>query len=187
MANKIKYGLRNVYYAKITTVSTTGVPTYGTPVSIPGAVNLSLSPNGEGTDFYADDTVYYHTQANNGYTGTLEMALLTDAFKEDILGELSNTAGAKFEKADAQTAEFALMFEFQGDANATRHLLYRCTAARPNIESGTKEASITPRTETFDLSALPRLDNMYVKARVDATATTVYNGWFSAVYTGTAS
>lgn len=187
MANKIKYGLRNVYYAKITTVSSAGTPTYGTPVSIPGAVNLSMSASGEGNDFYADDTVYFHSESNNGYSGTLEMALLTDDFKKDVLGELSNAAGAKFEKADAPTSEFALMFEFQGDANATRHLLYRCTASRPDVAGATKEANITPQTETLNLTALPRLDNAYVKARVEATATTVYNGWFTTVYTGVAS
>lgn len=187
MANKIKYGLRNVYYAKITTVSTAGEPTYATPVAIKGAVNLSLSASGEGSDFYADDSVYFHAESNNGYSGTLEMALLNDDFKKDCLGELDNTAGVKFEKSDAQAAEFALMFEFQGDANATRHLFYRCTASRPDVASGTKEASITPVTETLNITAMPRLDNAYVKARVEATATTAYSGWFSAVYTGTAS
>lgn len=187
MSNKIRYGLRNVYYAKITSVSTAGVPTYGTPVSIPGAVNLSLSASGDGSDFFADDSVYFHTQANSGYSGTLEMALISDAFKQDILGDMTNTAGVQFESADAQTAEFALMFEFQGDANATRHLFYRCTASRPDVNGATKETSITPQTETLNLTAMPRLDNAYVKAKVEATATTVYSGWFSAVYTGSAS
>lgn len=187
MANKIKYGLRNVYYAKITTVSTAGVPTYDTPVAIPGAVNLSLTASGEGTDFYADDSVYFHTESNNGYSGTLEMALITDAFKADILGELSNTAGVKFEKSDATTSEFALMFEFQGDSNATRHMFYRCTASRPDVAGATKEATVTPQTETLNLTALPRLDNAYVKARVEATATTAYSAWFTTVYTGTAA
>ena len=36
MANKIKYGLRNVYYATVTA----GV--YGTPVAMPGAKAISL-------------------------------------------------------------------------------------------------------------------------------------------------
>lgn len=187
MANKIKYGLRNVYYAKITTVSTAGVPTYATPVAVKGGVSLSLSASGESNDFYADDSVYFHTDANNGYSGTLEMALFNDDFKKDCLGELTNTAGVMFEKSDAQAAEFALMFEFQGDANATRYLLYRCTASRPDVAGSTKEASITPQTETLNITALPRLDNAYVKARVEATATTVYNGWFTTVYTGTAA
>lgn len=187
MPNKIRYGLRNVFYAKITSVSTAGVPTYGTPVAVKGAVNLSLSASGESSDFYADDSVYFHTESNNGYSGTLEMALFNDDFKKDCLGELSNTSGVKFESSEAAPAEFALMFEFQGDANATRHMFYRCTAARPDVTGATKEASVTPQTETVNITAMPRLDNAYVKARVEATATTVYNNWFTTVYTGTAS
>ena len=55
MANKIKYGLRSVYYA-VATEGTGGALTYATPVAMPGAVNLSLSQEGESNIFYADDT-----------------------------------------------------------------------------------------------------------------------------------
>ena len=56
MANKIKYGLKNVYYAKITE-GTGGTITYGTPVAIPGAVSMSLDAQGEISKFYADNIV----------------------------------------------------------------------------------------------------------------------------------
>ena len=74
MANKIKYGLRSVYYA-VATTGTGGALTYATPVAIPGAVNLSLSAEGDTTPFYADDVVYWQGTANNGYSGSLEIAL----------------------------------------------------------------------------------------------------------------
>lgn len=48
---KVKFGLSNVYVAKYT-IGTNGVYTYSTPISIPGAVNISLSPSGEDTDFF---------------------------------------------------------------------------------------------------------------------------------------
>lgn len=185
MANKIKYGLRNVYYAKVTaTDSTTGAITYATtPVRIPGAVNLAMDAAGDSTPFYADDVVYWLGDSNSGYSGSLEIALVPDSFRTDILGEKVDASGVYYETADAKTSEFALLFEFQGDENATRHCFFRCKATRPAVNGATKEASITPQTETLTLTAMARINDQLTKARCPYTATTAYNGWFNGVPT----
>lgn len=182
MANKIKYGLRSVYYA-VATEGSGGALTYATPVAIPGAVNLSLSQEGETNPFYADDVIYFQSISNNGYSGTLEMALLTDDFKKDVLGEAVDNGGVLIEKANVTPKEFALLFEFQGDQNATRHALFRCTASRPDVAGATKEASIEPQTETLNLTAMPRINDFVVKGSCAAATTGAYTTWFSAVYT----
>ena len=55
--NKVRFGLKNAYYAKVT-FNDEGEPQYATPKRLPGAVSLSISPEGELEKFYADDIVY---------------------------------------------------------------------------------------------------------------------------------
>ena len=182
MANKVKFGLKNVYYAKATDDGT-GTLTYAAPVRIPGAVNMALDPAGDTDPFYADDIVYYASAANNGYTGTLEIALIPESFRTDILGEAADDNNVMFESAEAESAEFALLFQFTGDKNGIRHCLYRCTASRASVNGATLEGSKTPQTDTLNLTVMPRISDNIVKSRCDATAAaTQYEGWFTTVY-----
>ena len=64
--NKVKFNIRNVHYAKLT-IGEDGSITYSTPVAMPGAVSLSLDPNGEPSVFYADGYAYYTISNNQGY------------------------------------------------------------------------------------------------------------------------
>ena len=178
--NKVKYGLKNVYYSVIT--MSAGVPQYAAPVAIPGAVNLALSPIGDKTEFYADDSAYFVATANNGYEGDLEIALIPDHFRSAVLGEIVDTNGALVENANALSNDFALLFEFNGDANATRHVLYNVNAARPNLEGKTKEKSIAPQTETLAVTARPAVDTSNVKAKVEQSSDASYTGFFTTVY-----
>lgn len=177
--NKIKYGLKNVHYAVVTEVL--GVVSYGTPVAIPGAVNLSMSPEGEETEFEADDTEYFAANSNNGYSGDLEIALVPDSYRADVLGETIDSNGAYIENKDALIKRFALMFEFQGDEKATRHVMYNILANRPKVESSTKGKSIDPKTEVLSMKAKPAVDSGDVKAKLEY-GKTGYSTFYSAVY-----
>lgn len=179
--NKVKYGLKNVYYAPITL--TNNVPIYGTPVHIPGAVNLTLSPVGEKVKFAADDMEdYFAENVNNGYDGSLEMALIPDSFRTDILGDIVDDNGAIIENANATVKRFALMFEFDGDAKKTRHVLYNVLANRPSIEGTTRSSTKEPKSETLEIEARPAVDTSNVKAKVEQSSDASYTGFFTAVY-----
>ena len=180
MANKIKYGLKNVHYAPITEAN--GVVSYGTPVAIPGAVNITLSPAGEKVEFYADDLLYFGANTNQGYDGSLEIALIPDSFKENVLLEEKDANGAYIENSNAMPKDFALMFEFNGDVSATRHVLYKVNAARPEVKGSTKTKNVEPQTETLNITASPATDTYYVKASLPASADASYTGFFTAVY-----
>ena len=190
--NKIKYGLKSVYYAKAT-IDSSGAATYGTPVALPGAVSLSLSPQGDTNDFYADNITYWTSVANNGYEGDLEVARLTDAFKMDVLGYIKSEKNVLVEDVNASPVHFALLFQFEGDQKATRHVMYNCTATRAEASGETKGESIEPQTETVTINA----KSIYVSTlgtggkdivkgeTYQSTDTTTYNTWFSTVYVPT--
>ena len=179
--NKVKFNICNVHYALIT-VDEDGDVTFGTPVAMPGAVSLSLEPNGEPSNFYADGDAYYTISNNMGYEGDLELAMVPESFRTDVLKESLDDNSVLVESANVETANFALLFEFDGDVKKIRHVLYNCSAARPNIESATNEEEIEVQTETLAITAAP-LANGYVKARTgDSTTDTVYTGWYTSVY-----
>ncbi len=165
------------------TVDEDGEVTFGTPVAMPGAVSLSWSRNGEPSQFLCEWVEAYYTISNNmGYEGDLELAIVPESFRTDVLKESLDDNSVLVESANVETANFALLFEFDGDVKKIRHVLYNCSAARPNIESATNEEEIEVQTETLAITAAP-LANGYVKARTgDSTTDTVYTGWYTAVY-----
>lgn len=182
MGNKVKYNLKNVHAAKLKK-DTSGAFSYETPMAIPGAVSISLDAEGESSPFYADGIVYFRSTVNNGYSGDLEIALIPEWFRTEILKEQLDKNGVLVEKADAtETEKFALLFEFDGDVKAIRHVLYNCSASRPLIESETKEDTIEPGTETLALTADPREDGLVKSRTGDTTTDAIYKDWYKAVY-----
>lgn len=180
---KVKFGLKNAYYA-LATIASDGSASYAAPKRLPGAVSFSFEPSGEQSTFYADDIAYYITGGNTGYTGTLELALITDDFRKDCLDEMEASTGFLVENSDGSPKQFALMFEFTTDDKAQRHVFYNCTATRPNIAGQTKGESTEVSTETVTVNATAiynaKLDTNIVKAKADATADE-YANWYTEV------
>ena len=189
-ANKVHFGLKNVHYALIT--YTSGVPSWGTPKKVPGAVNVSLTKESAETNFYADDVLYYYVTGNNGFSGSLEMADFPAQMRQDLWNmELSTTGKLLIEDIDAQPAEFALMFEIDGDKSPDRYCLYRCIASRPDITGATKADSVEVQTQTCDLKVLPVIDptsaskidgKTYYRTTADTPSAT-YTSFYSSVST----
>lgn len=185
MANKVKYGLKNVHYAIATIDELTNTATYGPVKPWVGAVNLSQEAQGETTKFRADNIDYWVGNSNNGYSGDFESALIPESFRKDILGDIEDSNGVLVEDAGAKTVHFALMFQFEGDEHAMRHVLYNCTATRPTVSGATTEETIEPQTETITITAVAihnaALDKDLVKGRCPED-NDQYATFFDAVY-----
>lgn len=184
-SNKIRYGIQSVMYA-VGTIGSGNTASYSTPVALPGAVSLSLSPQGDTTPFYADNIEYYTSVSNAGYEGDLTLAYIPESFYKDCLGYKEDANGVLYEDQDSAPVHFALLFQFQGDAHAKRVVLYNCVATRPNSEANTKEESITPQTEQISIKAssiyVAGITKNVVKASVIPAQTAQYNAWNTAVY-----
>ena len=179
--NKVKYNICNVHYAVITKAED-GTVTFATPVAIPGAVSISLDPKGEPESFYADGVEYYVINNNQGYDGYLEVALIPESFRQDVLLETADTNQVLVENSNSQTGSFALLFEFDGDVRKIRHVMYNCSASRPSISAKTNEEGKEVQTETLTIKSRP-LANGLVKAKTgDSTTEAVYTDWYKSVY-----
>ena len=184
-ANKVQFNLKNVHYALLTEGSTNA---WGTPVAVKGAVSLTLDANGSDNTFYADGVAYYKTYVNNGYSGSLEMARLTDKMLKDIWGITEGaTDKVLYEKAGVEPKPFALLFQIDGDAENEYYCFYRCLAGRPGVSANTVTDSKDPETQSCDISALPLITGSdaqidLIKARTTKdTPTATKSAWFSAV------
>ena len=168
--NKVRYGLSNVHVGTVTMGD--GTPTFSVPKAYPGAVNMTLDAEGEQSIFFADNIAYYVTNSNNGYTGELEMAYLYDWFETEYLGNKESQEGMIVETSDVPTQMAYIMFQFEGDVNATKYIIYNATFSRPSLEGSTKEDTTEPNTTTIPFTSVPLVTEFgkIVRAKVPSTA-----------------
>lgn len=189
--NKVRFGLKNVYYAVLTESSDNTNNTYATPVAVPGAVTLTMDSNGTDGTFYADNVAYYKTFANNGYSGELEMARVNDAMLKDVWG-MTVEGGILTEKTGIQPKPFALLFQIEGDQKEELHVLYRVVpTSKPSMGSQTVGEEVEPVTQSFSFDALPLVTGPSYQAgliqgkTIDTTSTATRTAWFTAVQIAT--
>ena len=168
--NKVRYGLSNVHVGTVTMGD--GAPTFSAPKAYPGAVNMTLDAEGEQSIFYADNIAYYVTNSNNGYTGELEMVYLYDWFETEYLGNKESQEGMIVETSDVPTQMAYIMFQFEGDVNATKYIIYNATFSRPSLEGSTQEDTTEPNTTTIPFTSVPLVTEFgkIVRAKVPSTA-----------------
>ncbi len=151
--NKVVFGLSKVY-AGTFSVNTYGTATLGTPMHIPGAVGLTLDPDTEETVFWADNVKYYVSNADNGFSGQLEMAYIPDAFKTQFMNYKALSDGAVAQFKNLSNKDIYLMFEASGDKENRRAILYNITLGPITREYSTTEGTNEPQTETIPITVV---------------------------------
>lgn len=185
-ANKVKFGIEDAHVAFVDEATAAkGSPAWDAPQAINGAVSLTMNPEGDTNDFYADNTKYYTSTTNNGYTGTLEVANVPDDIIAEMLGMTVDDNGMLVESTEDKQKEFALMGEIKGDAKDRRFVYYRCKAARPSQDSTTADTGETPDTDSLEITVLPMEngDKKLVKGVLELNDTnqSVFDAFFDEV------
>lgn len=173
--NKIKYGMKNVHLFKMTDDGT--AVTYGESLPWPGASELSLDANGDALEAYFDDVLYERIENNQGYTGKLTMAYVQPEIEALIVGSKLDDNGGVLENSDNTGSHVGMSFEFSGDKNKVRHVLYNCVFSRPSDGSASRSDKLEAQTSELEFSAMPDPYSGDVKYKAPQ-GHPMYDEWF---------
>lgn len=149
--NKVEFGLSEIHVGTFTTDGQGNV-TMGEPYKLPGAVALSLDPEGDENAFYADDVKYWSNYQDNGFSGSLEMARFTDEFKTRFMGYKTLDDGGIAAVKGVEKPAVYIVFQGKGDAQKRRCILYNVTLGGIKTEAGTVEDKTEPKTQSIDIT-----------------------------------
>lgn len=154
MSNKVSFGLSDVHYAKITAVSDAGVPTYeNTWHALPTAIEATCEVETSNSSQYADDQKIYDVSEITSATISLQVSVLDDDFKKDILGYLEATNGMLVQTKDKK-ADIALAFKFKGDKKNKIRMFFKCSVSDSDDDThSTNTDSVTFSSDTVQFTA----------------------------------
>lgn len=95
-----------------------------------------------------------------------------DWFETEYLGNKESQEGMIVETSDVPTQMAYIMFQFEGDVNATKYIIYNATFSRPSLEGSTQEDTTEPNTTTIPFTSVPLVTEFgkIVRAKVPSTA-----------------
>lgn len=152
MANKVEFGISNLYVGTYTDAN--GTVTLGTPYHQAGAVSFSPEFQSENNTFYADNIPYWSGYSGGTLEGDLEVAMFDDEFKTQFLGYVTLTNGGIAAVKNATKPNVYIAFQVEGDAESRRVILYNCSLGSIGREYNTIEENKEPTTETLGVTCV---------------------------------
>lgn len=176
--NKVKYGIDRFHYAVETSDDV-----YDTPVHIPGARTLTLTPSGEQSTVYADNQKYWVITSNQGFDGDLEFVRIPEHFEKEVLGqEIEDDTYIQIEKRDSNIKRVACGWRFRGNEYDVYTWVYGCTFNRPTSEYNTTEETSDPQFDTLSMNAAGLTGSNVVRIKTTKdTPQSVIDKWFEKV------
>lgn len=148
--NKVEFGISQLHIGTFT--ETDGVVTLGTPYAQKGAVSVSVEPEGDSNNFYADNVIYFSGFSDNGFSGSIEVARFDDEFKKQFLGYVQLTDGGLGMVKGAVRPNVYIIGQTEGDKESRRFIMYNATLGGIQREYNTLEEDKEPTTETIDIT-----------------------------------
>lgn len=148
--NKVEFGISQLHIGTYT--DNQGVVTLGTPFAQKGAVSLSIEPEGDSNNFYADNVIYYSGFSDNGFSGSIEVAKFDDEFKTQFMGYQTLEDGGIAMIKGAIRPKVYIIGQSEGDAEARRFIMYNASLGGIQREYNTVEEDKEPTTETIDIT-----------------------------------
>lgn len=163
---KLRRTISQLGYAPITTISSDGVPTYGTIVWLvhneAGGREYDAQPSGDAASIWADGVEVYAAEDNQGYNLTLTTLNVVDDIEEDWYGKVSATGGAIEEYATgAEYPHMALIIiEETTDGVGETTIYYDAhITQRSGKQGATSEGSgLSPQFPEHQFACRPRQD-----------------------------
>lgn len=180
MAEKVKFGLSNVYVAL--RKDTGDAITYEKPVAVPGAINASITRNSDQNILYADNKAYFVANKKSSQEIELEVADIARDILIGYLGYIKSSNGSLLETDATVTPHFALMFQIETDEKSRKIRYYNCTAVEADEEYSTSEETIDPTTSTMNVTSTGETIGDYnVFREIAQTGDKNYDDFFTTV------
>lgn len=148
MANKVEFGISQLHIGTYN-VAADGTVTLGTPYHQPGARSFSTEAQSEQNNYYADNVIYWSGYSGGSLEGDLTVALFSEDFKTNFLGYRATTDGGLGMVKNAYTPNVYVAFQVEGDAEATRAILYNGSFGSISREYATIEENKEPVEESI--------------------------------------
>lgn len=178
-------GLKNLYYAVLTSDTTSGV-TYGAPKKIAGAIQVDFNPSVSNETLYGDDAPFATASSITDYTVNIESA---DLPLEDMAALLGHTVDSTTKQLIAKASDnppyVAIMFEGPKHNGETRYVKLLKGKFAPSQETfQTKGESITYTTPSLEGHFVAREYDGEVRRIADSDNTesaSVISAWYTSV------